>query len=145
MGITTETKTVYTCSDGKNFTDQSEALKHEKKLEQIKYFEVSFGADTTEGRNCLQNTAVIAVNAKRSHKQFAEHAMYKAFGSPHAFVQGCFGSNAILPYWEIKTKLSGSPDNSDVVFRVEERFAENKIFGEGIKRLVKDKWVDIGK
>jgi hypothetical protein len=144
MGITTETKTVYTCSDGKSFTNEDDALRHEKKLEQIQYFEISFGADTIEGRNCLQNTAVIAVNAKGSHRQFAEHAMYKALGSPYAFVQGCFGSNAILPYWEIKAKLSGNPGNSDIIFRVEERFAENKIFGEGIKRLLNGEWVNVG-
>ena len=143
MGITTETKTVYTCSDGKNFTNEDDALKHEKKLEQIKYFEVSFGADTAEGRNCLQNTAIIAVNAKRSHAAFAEHAMYKIFGSPHAFVQGCFGSNAILPYWKIKGEISSDPDNLNVIFRVEERFAENKIFGEGIKRLLNGEWADV--
>lgn len=139
MAITTETKTVYTCSDGKTFTDEKQANDHEAKLSELVYYEIRYGADTCEGRNCLNNKAYVAVNAKYHHDSFVKHAMFKKFGSPVTFVQGVFGSNAIMDYWDIVGKVE-NPDYKKIIIRVEDRFAGNNIFGEGIWFLTDGKW-----
>lgn len=139
MAITTETKTVYTCSDGKTFADEDQARTHEAKLGELIYYEIAYGADTCEGRGCLDKKAYVAVNAKAHHDRFVKHAMYKKFGSPVTFVQGVFGSNAIMDYWAILGKVS-IPDYKKVIIRIEDRFATNNIFGEGIWFLTDGKW-----
>lgn len=139
MAITTETKTVYTCSDGKVFGNEADANNHESLLSDIKYYEIRYGADTCEGRSCLDKVAYVAVNANGYHTEFLTHAMHKKFGSPITFAQGVFGSNAIMHYWKIVGECE-SPENGKLIMRVEDRFAKNKVFGEGIWYLIEGKW-----
>lgn len=139
MAIKAETKIFYTRSDGKVFMREEHASAHESKLNDLVYYEIRYGADTCEGRSCLDKTAYVAVNAKSNHGRFITHAMYKKFGSPVTFVQGVFGSNAIMDYWSIVGKCP-APEQSNVIMRVEDRFAANKLFGEGIWHSIDGKW-----
>lgn len=122
---------MYKTSDGKVFPSIDEAEKHEASLKNIRYFVVRYGADLTEGRQWLESKALIEVNTNGAHKGFAEILCHSLFGSPHQFVMGVFGSNAILPYWRIEGEAKNS-DLKDVKFAVEERFAQNKKYGEGL-------------
>jgi len=139
MAITKETKTVYTCSDGKVFDNESDANDHESMLSDIKYYEIRYGADTCEGRSCLDKLAYVAVNAKSHHAEFLTHAMHKKFGSPITFAQGVFGSNAIMHYWKIVGECD-MPEKEKILMRVEDRFVRNKYFGTGIFWNVGGKW-----
>lgn len=122
---------VYKTSDGKVFPSIYEAEKHEASLKNIKYYSISYGADLTEGRQWLQQYALIEVNANSNHRAFAEFLCYSVFGAANQFVMGVFGSNAILPYWRIDGEAK-NPDLKDVKFAVEERFTQNKKYGEGL-------------
>jgi hypothetical protein len=122
---------VYKTSDGKVFTNIVDAEKHEASVKNIKYFRVRYGADLTEGRGWLESEALIEVNTNGKHKDFAEILCYSIFGSPYNFVMGAFGSNAILPYWRIDGEVK-EPNLEEVKFAVEERFAQNKKYGEGL-------------
>ena len=128
----TKTTTVYITADGKEFIDSDEAHHHEMSLNNIKYFFIRYNPDVTEGRG-LQSAGFIAVNAKQSHRMFAEHAAYELFGSNIEFVQGVFGSNAIMNNWKIiGESQSEPPETNNIIARVEERFVNPKIWGEGI-------------
>lgn len=122
---------VYKTSDGKVFPNIVDAEKHEASLKNIKYYKVRYGADLTEGRKWLESEALIEVNANGSHKDLAEILCYNLFGSPYQFVMGVFGNNAILPYWRIEGEAE-KLHPLDVKFAVEERFAQNKKYGEGL-------------
>jgi hypothetical protein len=122
---------MYRTSDGKVFPNIIDAEKHEASIKNIKYYKVRYGADLTEGRKWLESEALIEVNANGSHKDFAEILCYSLFGSPNQFVMGVFGNNAIPPYWRIEGEAK-NPDLKDVKFAVEERFAQNKKYGEGL-------------
>ena len=64
---------------------------------------------------------------------FTKHAMYEVFGNEYTFVQGIFGSNAIIPYWTLGTACDVSEvdfENSKLIV-VEEKFIES-VDGAGI-------------
>jgi hypothetical protein len=130
MEIKKVVKEVYETSDGKVFDNIKDAEKHETQIKSLKYFLVVWGADLTEGRTWGNNRSYILVNTKHSHEEFAEILCFYQFGTKHQFCQGVFGSNAIMPYWSIKPVLE-LDSSIKVEFAVEERFAEQKIYGEG--------------
>jgi hypothetical protein len=127
------TKEVYETEDGKIFESAEKAAKHEKELKSLKYFLVQWGADLTEGRSWGDRKSYIAVNVKNYHYDFAYILCVSKFGSPHQFCQGVFGSNAIMPYWNLASTPSTKLEPYiKVDFAVEERFADKEIYGEGL-------------
>ena len=127
------TREVFETTDGSVFDSKEKAEQHEKQLKDLKYFRVTWGADLTEGRNWGHNNSYIAVNACGSHYEFAEILCFSKFGSPSQFCQGVFGSNAMMPYWKLHASPVAVLDTSvHIDFAVEDRFASNKIYGEGL-------------
>lgn len=127
------TQEVYETTDGKVFTNKEEAELHEKQMADLKYYEIRYGSDLTEGREWLCSVGYIVVNAKHSHFEFAEIGMQSVFGNKNQFCMGVFGTNAILPYWKISEKVITKPDPAyKIIVAVEERFPNKKIYGEGI-------------
>lgn len=124
----------YQTADGKLFDNCDDANSWEqKKLENCTYFKGKYGPDLTEGRHGPNLDVYIQVRAKHSHFMFAKHAMYEVFGNEYTFVQGAFGSNAIIPCWTLGTECDVSEvdfENSKLIV-VEEKFIET-VDGTGI-------------
>jgi hypothetical protein len=133
------TKEVYEATDGSIFDSKEKAERHEKDIQNMKYFLVMWGADLTEGRSWYNNKSYIAVNTGGSHYEFAEILCFSKFGTPSQFCQGVFGSNAIMPYWKLQV-VDKLDSNIKIEFAVEDRFVNKKIYGEGLWDLTnKDK------
>ncbi len=124
----------YQTADGKIFENIDDANEWEqKKTKNCKYFKGKYGPDLTEGRHGPSLDVYIQVRAKDSHFMFAKHAMYKVFGNEIAFVQGVFGSNAIIPNWSLGSLCDVTEVdfiNSKVIV-VEEKFVDT-VDGPGI-------------
>lgn len=90
-----KTVTVYTTTDGKEFTDKKEAEAHEKALERITYVRVYHSPDLTEGRGFCAAT-LVKFNGKDPFMMDAliRDFCYRKWGRPVAFIQGCAATNA---------------------------------------------------
>lgn len=129
QSITTD---VYISEDGKEFLTEKECLNHEDKMKSILHFKVSAYPDTTEGRMGPKHVGCIAVCAQRHHEMFAEFACFSIFGNRVTFVQGTFGSNAIMPNWKLDKTPSKNPQGK-VIATVQDKFSKTKVFKEGLR------------
>lgn len=118
--------TVYITDGGKIFSNKNEAINHEEKLNNVKYFVVRYAPDLTEGRG-LQKVGIVMVNARNKHKDFVEHWCYKQYGNRIDFCMGVFGSNAIVPCWNIFHADEKDLESYEVIDKIEEEFV-NKIW-----------------
>ena len=130
------TREVFETSDGRVFDDEASAKNHEEAMSEVKYFMVHYAPDLTEGRSTSTAKGLIAVCARSSHKQFAEHACYTLFGSKWNFVQGCFGDNALMPNWSISGE-SDNPDGNKIIATVQARFTKSKPWKLGVNKCEK--------
>lgn len=125
------TTTVYTTTDGEEFTDLKKAEAHEVHLKNIRMFWVSCKPDLTEGRG-YRKEHLVYVNALYNHELFVIHKMSELYGNPVVFVQGVYGSNAIEYAWFIKDvtekaekeQLNLSEHEGIDVIYIEEKFVD---------------------
>ena len=123
---------VFVTEDGKEFLSEAEALEHQKNQEYVRYFPVSAKPDLCEGRHGPQHVGYICVVAKYYHDMFAKHACYMLFGSEVEFVQGVFGSNAIILNWILGDPRKILPNGGEVIATVQDRFCPEKIYKDGV-------------
>lgn len=90
---------VYETIDGKIFTDKEDAIKHEAKLNKICAFKIFVNPDLCEGRHGPRFAGYLLVEANSRHDLFVEHWCYSKYGNGISFVQGFYGSNAIIHTW----------------------------------------------
>lgn len=115
--------TIYITDDGKEFTNKKEAMEHESRLNNVKYFVVRYSPDLTEGRG-LQKAGLVMVHAKGSHREFVEHWCYQNFGNRIDFCMGVYGSNAIMAAWSIREVVESEIGSYEVLNKIEERFVD---------------------
>jgi hypothetical protein len=88
-----KTLEIYIANDGKEFTDEKEAIKYEetvlKRLSNIEYYCISYCPDLTEGRGYYKKLFVALENPLYSKKIILDLFCEQALGSKVAWVQGC--------------------------------------------------------
>ena len=82
-----ESVTIYVTKDGKKFIDKEQAERHEKLLENTRYFKVRYNPDLNETGQ-LMSVGYIKVQAPWGHNLWAEDWLYEQFGNRIAFIQG---------------------------------------------------------
>ena len=125
---------VFIAKDGSEFLSEEACNKYDKVSGNTMYFSVKAYPDLTEGRHGPRTTGVIAVNAERNHKMFAEHAAYVLFGNRINFVQGYFGSNSIITNWILGEGSTEKPSDK-IIATVQDSNSSPKAFSAGVKDL----------
>ena len=136
--IQKETRTYYKTDDGHTFESLNDAEFHVAfKKDDVVLFELYAKPDLGEGRHGAKKRGYIFVHAKDKHKLFAEEFMYEKYGNKIDFVQGTYGSNAIIEAWKIKQVDKNKVELNDIdnatIYKLEENFVDH-IFYENDNR-----------
>lgn len=110
----TETRTVYTTNDGRTFFEESEAKRHEERLNHTKAYLVRYAPDLNEtGR--LNEEGYIVCHARWSNELWVEDWLYRKFGNRVALVQGV----SPTPNWTFTKVDMENVDNSKLLAKIE--------------------------
>jgi hypothetical protein len=115
---------LYRTKDGKTFTSEREAHDHETAMDNVRTFEIYAHPELNEGAYPAKFQGFLLVNANDHHFRFAEDWCYKKYGNRIEFVQGVYGSNAIVENWRIVLHV-GACSTDKVIGRIEERFVKH--------------------
>lgn len=115
---------VYETVDGKVFYNKEEAEKHEEKINDVKAFRVYAHPDLTEGRSGASFQGYLLVHVRNAHEMFAEEWCYRKYGNKVTFVQGVYGSNAIMTSWRLSPCSVFNVEDSKIIGRLEEDFVD---------------------
>jgi hypothetical protein len=108
-----QTAEIYITDDGKKFTDESEAKRHEMALSRMRFYRVKYCPDLNETGHCMKQ-GFLLVDASWGHDEWAEHFLYEKFGNKIALVQG----SAPTLNWHFQKVSADEVDHTKVIGRV---------------------------